>query len=145
MTADLVNELSEIVCNASKSHDNSVTLFHLGCFMASNAIYLAELQAYIRQRLSRDRRLFRTVSKSRNASSLERGNNQIDRDKSSQIADESDYVLRLFDELKAFKNSVTQLLNEFADRLMSGENCKDDCYTAICEYLVNVTLHELAA
>jgi len=146
LTVDLVSELAEIVSNASKSHrDNSVTLFDLGCFMASNAIYLAELQAYIRQRLSRDRRLFRTVAKSRNASSLERGNNHIDRDKSSQIADESDYVLRLFDELKAYKNSVTLLLNGFADRLMKGEDCKDDCYTAICEYLATVTLRDLAA
>lgn len=146
VTADLVSELSLIVSNASKSHDsNSVTLFDLGCFMASNAIYLAELQAYIRQRLSRDRRLFRTVAKSRNASSLERGNNHIDRDKSSQIADESDYVLRLFDELKAYRNSVTLLLNEFADRLMKGEDCKDDCYSAICDYLANVTLRDLAA
>jgi hypothetical protein len=74
-----------------------------------------------------------------------RGNNHIDRDKSSQIADESDYVLRLFDELKAYKNSVTLLLNGFADRLMKGEDCKDDCYTAICEYLANVTLRDLAA
>ena len=56
-----------------------------------------------------------------------------------------DYVLRLFDELKAYKNSVTLLLNGFADRLMKGEDCKDDCYTAICEYLANVTLRDLAA
>lgn len=146
ITADLVCELCQVVSNAQKSHaDNSVTLFDLGCFMQSNALYLAELQAYIKQRLSRDRRLFRTVAKSKNASNLARGNNHIDIDTSSKIADESDYVLRLFDELKAYKNSVTQLLNDFADRLMNGENCKDDCYTAICEYLANVTLRELAA
>ena len=143
ISADVIRELADIVLNASRQ--NSVTLFDLGCFMASNALHLAELQAYIKQRLSRDRRLFRTVAKSRNAESLSRANNHIDRDKSSQIADESDYVLRLFDELKAYKNSVTQLLNEFADRLGNGENCKDDCYTAICEYLTSVTLRDLAA
>ncbi|WP_055076879.1 hypothetical protein [Pseudanabaena sp. 'Roaring Creek'] len=144
--ADLVCELCQVVTNAKKSHaDNSVTLFDLGSFMASNAIYLAELQAYIKQRLSRDRRLFRTVAKSRNAESLSRANNHIDRDKSAQIADESDYILRLFDELKAYKNSVTQLLNEFADRLGNGENCNDDCYIAVCEYLTSVTLRDLAA
>lgn len=146
VTADLVCELCQVVSNAKKSHaDNCVTLFDLGSFMASNAIYLAELQAYIKQRLSRDRRLFRTVSKSRNAKDLSRGNNQIDCDKSAQLANESDYVLRLFDELKAYRNSVTQLLNEFADRLMQGENIKDDCYSAVCEYLANVSLSELAA
>ncbi len=143
ISADVIRELADIVLNASQT--NSVTLFDLGCFMASNALHLAELQAYIKQRLSRDRRLFRTVAKSRNAESLSRANNHIDRDKSAQIADESDYVLRLFDELKAYKNSVTLLLNEFADRLMQGENCKDDCYMAICEYLASVTLQELAA
>lgn len=146
VNADLVCELCQVVSNAQKSHsDNCVTLFDLGIFMASNAIYLAELQAYIKQRLSRDRRLFRTVAKSKNASNLARGNNHIDIDTSAKIADESDYVLRLFDELKAYKNSVTLLLNEFADRLMNGENCKDDCYKAICEYLANVSLFELAA
>jgi hypothetical protein len=146
VTADLVCELCQVVSNAQKSHaDNSVTLFDLGCFMQSNAIYLAELQSYIKQRLSRDRRLFRTVAKSKNASNLARGNNQIDTDTSAKIADESDYVLRLFDELKAYRNSVTQLLNEFADRLMQGENVKDDCYTAICDYLASVSLNELAA
>jgi hypothetical protein len=68
VTADLVCELCQVVSNAQKSHsDNCVTLFDLGSFMASNAIYLAELQVYIKQRLSRDRRLFRTVAKSRNA------------------------------------------------------------------------------
>lgn len=146
VNADLVCELCQVVTNAQKSHsDNCVTLFDLGSFMASNAIYLAELQAYIKQRLSRDRRLFRTVAKARNAQDLSRANNHIDRDKSAQLANESDYVLRLFDELKAYKNSVTELLNEFADRLMQGENVKDDCYTAICEYLANVSLNELAA
>jgi hypothetical protein len=143
ISADVIRELADIVLNASRQ--NSVTLFDLGCFMASNALHLAELQAYIKQRLSRDCRLFRTVAKSRNAESLSRANNHIDRDKSAQIADENDYVLRLFDELKAYKNSVTQLLNEFADRLGNGENCKDDCYTAICEYLTSVTLRDLAA
>ncbi len=146
ITSDLVCELCQVVTNAQKSHvDNSVTLFDLGCFMQSNAIYLAELQAYIKQRLSRDRRLFRTVSKSRNASNLSRGNNVIDIDTSEKIASESDCILGLFDALKATKNSVTQLLNEFADRLMQGENCKDDCYIAICDYLANVTLQELSA
>lgn len=146
ITTDLVIELCQVVSNAKKSHsDNCVTLFDLGSFMASNAIYLAELQAYIRQRLSRDKRLFSTVAKSRNASNLKRGNNQIDTDTSAKIASESEYILRLFDELKAYRNSVTQLLNEFADRLMQGENIKDDCYTAICEYLANVSLNELAA
>lgn len=146
VTADLVCELCQVVSNAHKSHsDNFVTLFDLGSFMASNAIYLAELQAYIKQRLSRDRRLFRTVSKSRNAHDLSRANNHIDIDTSAKIADQSDYVLRLFDELKAYKNSVTQLLNEFADRLMNGENCKDDCYTAICEYLSSASLNQLIA
>lgn len=146
ITSDLVCELCQVVTTAQKSAcDNSVTLFDLSAFMASNAIYLAELQAYIKQRLSRDRRLFRTVAKSRNAQDLSRANNHIDCETSAQLANESDYVLRLFDELKAYKNSVTQLLNEFADRLMHGENCKDDCYTAICEYLSNVTLRDLAA
>jgi hypothetical protein len=146
INADLVCELCQVVSNAQKSHsENSVTLFDLGSFMASNAIYLAELQAYIKQRLSRDKRLFGTVAKSRNASNLKRGNNQIDIDTSSKIASESEYILRLFDELKAYRNSVTQLLNEFADKLMNGENCKDDCYTAICEYLASVSLSQLAA
>jgi hypothetical protein len=146
ITADLVCELCQVVTNAQKSHsDNCVTLFDLGSFMASNAIYLAELQAYIKQRLSRDRRLFRTVAKSKNASNLARGNNHIDTNTSAKIADESDYVLRLFDELKAYRNSVTLLLNQFADRLMKGENCKDDCYMSVCEYLANVSLKELVA
>jgi hypothetical protein len=146
LTADLIAELCQVVSNAQKSTcENSVTLFDLNSFMASNAIYLAELQAYIKQRLSRDRRLFGTVAKSKNAANLSRGNNQIDTDTSAKIAEHSDYVLRLFDELKAYKNSVTQLLNEFADRLMQGENVKDDCYTAICDYLANVSLNELAA
>jgi len=144
VTADLITELCQVVTNAKKSHsDNCVTLFNLDSFMASNAIYLAELQAYIKQRLSRDRRLFRTVAKSRNASELSRGNNQIDTDTSAKIASESDYILRTFDELKAYRNSVTQLLNEFADRLMNGENCKDDCYTAICDYLASTSLQAL--
>jgi len=146
VTADLACELCQVVSNAKKSHaDNSVTLFDLGSFMASNAIYLAELQAYIKQRLSRDKRLFSTVAKSRNANNLKRGNNAIDTDTSAKIASESEYILRLFEELKAYRNSVTQLLNEFADRLMNGENVKDACYTAICEYLANVSLSELAA
>jgi hypothetical protein len=146
VTADLVCELCQVVCNAKKSHaDNSVTLFDLGCFMQSNAIYLAELQAYIKQRLSRDKRLFNTVSKSRNASNLSRGNNVIDIDTSSKIASESEYILGLFETLKGTKNNVTQLLNGFADRLMAGQNCKDDCYSEICEYLSNASLQALIA
>jgi hypothetical protein len=113
--------------------------------MQSNAIYLAELQAYIKQRLSRDKRLFNTVSKSRNASNLSRGNNVIDIDTSAKIASESEYILGLFETLKGTKNNVTQLLNGFADRLMAGQNCKDDCYSEICEYLSNASLQALIA
>ncbi len=146
LTIDLVCELCQIVTTAKQTvqESDSVTLFDLECFVQSNAVYLAEIQAYIRQRLSRDKRLFATVSKSRNANDLARGNNQIDTAKSSELAGEAEYVLRLFDDLKSYKNHLTELLNGYADQLMDGKNCKDECYKAVFDYLSKVTLRELA-
>jgi hypothetical protein len=128
---DTLKELIDTVKSSGSKQEEQFDLFGGSTQVKDLAIEKAALQANIKQRLSREKKLFSTVGKSTAAKELERGGNKIDVESSGKIAGETDTVLRAFDQLKNFKGSVGDLLNEAAERVSNGENAKkvqDDIY-----------------
>ena len=87
----------------------------------SLALHRGEATAHVRERLSREKRVFGTVARERNASDLERGGNVINAAESGKISQAAAENLATFDLLKHRSGPVSHLLNEAATRVAAGE------------------------
>lgn len=88
----------------------------------SLAFHRGEASAHVMERLSREKRVFGTVAKDRNAADLERGGNQINAHESGKISREAAQNLDTFHLLQHRSGPVSKLLNEAAGRVHKGEN-----------------------
>ncbi len=90
----------------------------------SLALHRAEADSHIKDRLGREKRVFGTVAKTKNAEDLTRGGNVIDAEHSGRISDAASQNLATFDLLKHRSGPVSKLLNEAAERVHKGEKKK---------------------
>ena len=100
----------------------------------SLALEKAELQSEIKKRLSREKRLFGTVGKSRAATDLKKAGNVIDVEQSRQVSEQADIAMRVFDQEKNYTGSVSTVLDGAAQRIAGGENpkkVKDEVYEQV--------------
>ncbi len=126
-----LRETVEHARNAPKAVHKTHDLFGDSEEETSLALNRGEAAAHVRERLSREKKVFGVVSKSRNAADLERGGNKIDADTSGKISQEAAANLSIFDGLKHRSGPVADLLNEAATRTHKGEAKKkvhDDLY-----------------
>ncbi|HEY9295613.1 MAG TPA: hypothetical protein VIQ31_04425, partial [Phormidium sp.] len=138
ITNEVIRELAEEINLSGFVESEQCTLFGLEQVQESLAIEKAELKAYVRQRLSREKRLFNTVANTRNSQELERGNNRIDTDTSQQIANSADTALKVFDSPKNFRGWLTDKLNDAAREIHEGKNLRQ-----VREDLYNLVFQEL--
>lgn len=120
VTNDTIRELADIVKASETQTEFTLDLFGGSESEKSLAIDRAELQSKIRQRLSRERRLFSTVGKSRSAQELERGGNMINVEQSANIAEETQQALRTFDRLKNMSGGISEEINAATRRMSEG-------------------------
>jgi len=119
ITLEMIGELADTVRSSSENSVTQSTLFGLEVLNQSTAIYRAEVQSLIKRQLKREKRLFTTVGNKRNATELQKGNNQIDIESSQVISDRADQVLRCFDLLKNQSGPISRAI--------------DDCVTQLCD------------
>ncbi|MGL5876758.1 MAG: hypothetical protein ACRC2V_03080, partial [Xenococcaceae cyanobacterium] len=128
ITNETVAELADMVTTTpTVKEESGGGLFDLLGFTPterSTAIEKAQLQASIKRQLSREKKLFGTVGKSRAASELERGDNRINVEKSAELSEDATKALTAFEQEKNLSGSVSRLLNDGATRLANGENVK---------------------
>ena len=132
ISVETISELAEIVASAGSQEYSEMTLFGLEVTTHYLAIEKAELQAWINQRLKRDAKLFNSTSK--NAQTLKKGNNQIDKTTSQEIADRAEIAYTIFNELKNLSGPVSEAINNAAAKMSSTNNSvhiKEDLYTYI--------------
>lgn len=122
ITNDTLSELTEVVRSSSTQTEFTLDLFGGSETQKSLAFEKAELQSKIRQRLSREKRLFSTVGRSRAAEELARAGNQINVSESANIAAEAQTSLRVFDQMKNMTSGISRLINSAAERVANGEN-----------------------
>ena len=124
ITNNTLREMVDTVRSAHSKQVEEIDLFGSDTRTVSLGIQKAALQAHVKERLAREKRLFGTVAKSRTASELERGNNKIDTEASGAISQEAAEALAVFDRLKSSQGPIAHHLNLGASRLHDGENAK---------------------
>lgn len=90
----------------------------------SLSLHRGEIAAHVRDRLSREKKVFGTVARERNAADLARGGNTINTAESGKISQAASENLATFDLLKHRSGPVSKLLNEGAERAHKGEKMK---------------------
>lgn len=124
LTNDVVKELTDTVKSSGQQSETQLSLFGAEEVTRSLAIEKAQLQASIKTRLGREKKLFGTVGKSKAAKDLERAGNVIDIESSQKISKDAARVLGVFDQLKNLSGPVSDLINEAASRVAAGESIK---------------------
>lgn len=89
--------------------------------LANTAIERASLREWLKNTLSKDKRLFGFVSKANRAKELERGGNVIDVDQSKAIATDAAELEERFGKLVNYKGPVSAALSDAAERILKGE------------------------
>lgn len=136
LTKAILDELVNLVKSSQSDQGSLFDLFG-NSVTQSNAVQKSELIAYIKQRLTTEKTLLSKVSKSKNKQILESANSSIDSVTASSRADQSDSVLRLFEQLKLESGDVSYWLNYYADKLLNATNktnidsIKNDAYDRI--------------
>lgn len=120
VTNDTIRELADIVKSSETQTEFTLDLFGGSESQKSLAIDKAELQSSIRQRLSREKRLFSTVGRSRSAQELERGGNKINVEQSANIAEETQQALRTFDKMKNVAGGLSDEINAATRQIAEG-------------------------
>ena len=118
-------DLKELLDNAREApvvRNKTLDLFGGSEDDLSLGSHRAKAQGYVKDRLGKEKRVFGTVAKSRNAAELERAGNRIDTQESGKVAQSAAENLAIFDQLKNRRGPVADLLNEAAERVHQGEN-----------------------
>lgn len=124
---DTISELADMVTGApSKQEEQGGLLDLLGFTPETRSLALekAQLQASIKKQLSREKKLFGTVGKSRAADELAKAGNKINVQESAEISDTAAKALEAFDKEKALSGATSRALNRGSERLANGENPK---------------------
>jgi hypothetical protein len=124
LTDGAIAEMVDIAKSAQTSQETTLSLFGEETVTKSNMVEKAKLQASIKQRLSREKNLFGTVSRGRAAQELSRGGNTIDAEKSGEISANADRALKQFDQMKNLSGPVSDAINRAATRMSNGESQK---------------------
>ncbi len=124
VTNEVLNELIDTVKSSESSQDFQLDLFGGSSVTINNAIEKASLQASIKRKLSKDKKLFGTVGKTKAAQQLAQAGNTIDVAKSKSISDDASKTLQVFDTLKNLSGPISQSLNTAANKIQSGGDRK---------------------
>lgn len=121
-----VTELISFVKSAGKVSDTQQTLFGAETVTKSSAIEKAQLSAYIKDRLSKDRKLFGYISKETRAARISQlGVGNIDTGASSEIATNAAILEEVFKKQLKYKGPISEALNESASELAQGGNLNE--------------------
>lgn len=124
LSAKEITELVSFVSNAAKQTQTEISLFGEEEAIQNLAVEKAQLAAYIKDRLSKDRRLFGYVAKTDRARELQRVGH-IDADKSNQIASEAAKLEDVFSQQLHYAGPVSDALNQAAREMAVGGNINE--------------------
>ena len=145
--------LLELVEHAAASVQREQTTFDLfgeSQEAKDNLFTRAKLSAGLKAKISKEKRLFGTVSKAKAASSLtEKAGNVINQEQSAKVAREASEALAVFERLKSSSGPISSALNRAADRVEAGESetkvrqeLERDVFAAVEQELVSLGLRK---
>ena len=138
---ETIRELADMAKGAPTAEVTEMTLFGPEVLKQTYTLEKSELQAYIRQRLGKEKKLFGVVSKSANAQELAKAGNVIDIQANENISTEAAQLLSIFDTIKKTKGEINDILNDAAEKIGKGGNAnaiKQETYETIRERLPEI-------
>ena len=129
-----LSELIRLVKGAEKTDETTTDLFGTQQITKSLALEKAEISSYIKQQLSKDKKLFGFVAKEDRASELARAGNKIDVEKSKEISTGAAQAEEVYNKLSERGGPISSILDEAARRLAKGDNAgtvKSEAYQRV--------------
>ena len=124
ITNSVLRELVDTARSSATQSQTTMTLFGAEEIKSSLALEKAQLQAGIKRRLAREKKLFGTVGRSQSAKSLSKAGNQINVEGSQAVSQQVGQALDKFDRMKNLKGDVSDRINEAAKRIANGESLR---------------------
>ena len=122
ITDQTLQELVEHAAASVQSTQTTMSLFGEHEEAKDNLLTRAKLSAALKAKISREKKLFATVSRAKAATSLtEKGGNTINQEQSAKVAGEASEALGVFERLKSSAGPISSALNRAADRVEAGE------------------------
>lgn len=131
---DVLAELARMVKGAGTKTESVQTLFGEEQIEKSLAWEKAEVSAYIKRELARERTTFAAVGSEARATRLNEAGNKVNAEQNAQIAARAQQDQELYDRLSDKAGPVEKTLNEAAEKLAKGENAdavKKEAYKRI--------------
>ena len=115
-----------MVNRAQEHTETQASLFGAVEMKRNLALEKAEISAYIRDEIGKERRLFSTVADQGRASALEAGKNKIDAKSNAETAGRAAQDLELYDRLSVRAGALDDVLNGAAKELAEGRQNAND-------------------
>lgn len=125
LTDKEVGELAEQIKNAGTATVTTSSLFGEESMSQNLFVEKAQLSSYLKERLSKDRRLFGFVGKSDRADTLARAGNTINVSESQRIAEHASQMEDVFSHLAYRSGPVADALSRAAGRLAQGGSASE--------------------
>jgi hypothetical protein len=119
---ETLRELVRFVKGTGKTTETTSSLFGEEEVTRSLALEKAEISAYVKQQLAKDKRLFGFVAKEGRAAELERAGNKIDVAKNKEISTGAAQAEEVYNKLSGYAGPVANALESSAQRLANGDN-----------------------
>jgi hypothetical protein len=121
VTDDELRELVRRVTGAEKTVETQESLFGSQSHERNHALEEARLSAYVKDRLSREKRLFGSVSKKTAADELGGAGNVLDTDKNARIATDAAQAQEVYDKLSLRAGPINDAIKEATRRTVKGD------------------------
>ncbi len=129
LSKDVIKELAETIQTDEVIETTELTLFGIEYTNQSLAIERSQINALVKSRLSREKRLFGSVSKARTIETLAKAGNKIEQMASKELSEKSESALIYFDQFKLVSGElskfISRLAKELADKKLSLEAAAD--------------------
>lgn len=138
ITNDVILELIDTIKNAVTQQQTLFDLFG-SCESSQNlALTKLELMAKVRSTLAKNKRLYSLVAKSDNAQKLEQLGNVLNMTANASVSEQSELVLRVFDDLKNKSGKISQILNDGTSQIERGEPIKKVQETIVDKLVIEI-------
>lgn len=135
VTNDTLRELVRMVQSSGQKTETTSSLFGEEQVTRSLALEKAEVSAYIKEQMSKDRRFFSTISKTDNVARLEASEvGKVDAEKGKALSTSSAQAAEVYEKLSTRSGPIADILNQAAERLSNGESAvsvKQEAYRGI--------------
>ena len=141
LSKEVIKELAQAIQHEGFSESSEMTLFGIEYNNQSLAIERSQINALVKNRLSRDQRLLSTVSKSRSVETLARAGNKIEQLASSELSEKSRSALIYFDQFKFVSGELARLISELSRELASKKINLEAAADQVLDYLEHSADH----